>query len=155
MLTVSGSVEFASTTDHAALAAHLAEALRDVKGRDIRVSPDRVSFRGGVFRFFVTDWNVLNPFGHGELVVDAARLEVRYELSVTQIVLFATAIVVIGAIALASGSAPLSMMPFFILAGAIVVAGNLLIGLPRFRHFLRKAVNSAPVPGLPAPNRKR
>jgi hypothetical protein len=76
-LICTGTFEFDDGVDKAALLAHLAEQLRKLDARAIRISRDAVSFRGGFFRG-VNNWNILIPFGHGELIVDNAKPEVYY-----------------------------------------------------------------------------
>ena len=44
------------------------------------VRNNRVTFRGGVFRF-VTNWNILVNFGFGDLAVDSDAREIHYRLS--------------------------------------------------------------------------
>ena len=63
-----GSLPFDERIDPRRLADQLAEALRRVDARDVIATVDRVSFRGGVFRS-VSNWNVLVPFSHGELII--------------------------------------------------------------------------------------
>ena len=59
-----GIVDFDFEVDSAALPEHLAECLRSVKADEVEVNSNRVSFRGGAFRFMVRG-NVLEPFGFG------------------------------------------------------------------------------------------
>lgn len=84
-LTYAGALEFDAGIDSTALIAHLADHLRKLNARDIKASQSSVSFRGGLFRA-VSNWNVLIPFGYGELIVDKATHEVRYRLSFRQLI---------------------------------------------------------------------
>jgi hypothetical protein len=56
-LTCTGTFEFDDGVDKAALLAHLAEQLRKLDARSIRISGDAVSFSGGFFRG-VNNWNI-------------------------------------------------------------------------------------------------
>ncbi len=120
---------------------YLCDRLREVKARRITVTDHAVSFRGGMFRF-VGKWNVLVPFGHGELMVDEQKRELRYRLSIRQMVLLVTFVVAAATIAAWVG---LQTGPGILLVSAVgwiwLVGGNLLIGIPRFKRFLRKAVD--------------
>ena len=145
MLTVSGSFDYDSGRDPAVLLAHIAEELRRVKGRDIAIAGNTLHFRGGMFRFFVTNWNLLNPFGFGSITVDPARAQVRYELSVRQTFAIATAFVALTSVVMGR---ELWRQPFLLvvlaLAWAFCVTSNLGVGIPRFNSFLRHAIDSAP-----------
>jgi hypothetical protein len=146
MLTISGSLDFADGVDPADLLSHLADCMRAVKGRDVAIEGDTVSFRGGFFRFMVDrqEGNLLNAFGHGDLTVDSARRQVRYRLSVRQLVGINT--VVWGFVAimmLRTPEAPAPIGP--VLLWIVIVGGTTLHGLFRFRSFLRKVLDAAPV----------
>ena len=69
------SIALETTVDARRLAGHLATCLRDVDARNVTVDGGRVQFHGGVFRM-VSNWNVLVPFGSGELEVDVGRSRV-------------------------------------------------------------------------------
>jgi hypothetical protein len=145
MLTISGSLPFDPNIDPANLLPYLAEAIRAVKGRDVAVSGDTVSFRGGMFRL-VTNRNILMPFGRGVLTVDPLTRQVRYELSFAQLFVFQT--IIWGFVAIMMSRTPGAPYIVPVVLWLIVVAANLLIGVPRFRSFLRKAVDSVPVTRL-------
>src|SRR5713226_3498439 len=84
------TVNFDGDVDLATLPAHLANCLRRLDAREVEVDQNRVSFTGGMFRF-VSNWNVLVPFGFGDLTVDSSARHIRYRLSFRQLVIFATA----------------------------------------------------------------
>jgi len=144
MLTISGSLPFDPSVDPAHLLSYLAEAIRSVKGRDIAISGDAVSFRGGMFRL-VTNRNILIPFGRGTLTVDPLSRQVRYELSFAQVFVFHT--VFWGFVTVMMLRTPQAAPPIIpLVAWFLVIAANLLFGVPRFRSFLRKAIEiAAPV----------
>jgi hypothetical protein len=81
------AVDFDREIDASQLPAHLASCLRSVDANAVEVTDNRVTFRGGFFRF-VTNWNVLVAFGFGDLTVDSESCKVRYCLSYRQLVIF-------------------------------------------------------------------
>lgn len=142
MLTISSSLPFDPTVDPAVLLSYLAEAVRAVKGRDVAISDDAVSFRGGMFRL-VPSRNILTPFNHGTLTIDPLSHQVRYELSFAQLFIFHTVFWgFVTVMMLRTPGAP-AIVPAFL--WLVVIAVNLLIGVPRFRSFLRKAIETVPV----------
>jgi hypothetical protein len=146
MLTISGSLDFADGVDAADLLSHLADFLRAVDGRDVAIAGDMVSFRGGFFRSWddYREGNLLNPFGHGDLTVDSARRQVRYRLSVRQLVAINT--VIWGFVAIKMLQTPEAPAPIGpVVVWIVVVGGSALHGLFRLRAFLRKVLDAAPV----------
>lgn len=109
-LTVVGRVKFPAEASSAALSAHLANRLHDVSAKEVSVEGNSVSFVGGVFRF-VTNWNVLVPFGFGDLTIDSANCEVSFRLSYRQLVVCtAVGFLVIVAMLLFLGLPPTSWL---------------------------------------------
>jgi hypothetical protein len=144
-LVSSGTLEFDERIDKAALLAHLAEQLRKQDARSITINHNAVSFRGGFFRL-VNNRNVLNPFGHGELIVDNARPEVTYRLSVRQLVITMTIVVAIPFVSLWSVVGANPTFLFLLAFGWLwLVGGNLMIGVTRFKRFLRASIDTVPV----------
>ena|ERR1700730_14025796 len=92
-----GDVPFDDTVDLAVLPTHLADCLRDVKARAIEIEGNHIAFTGGMFRL-VSNWNVLVPFGYGDLTVDASTRQVHYRLSSRQLVIPATVLTIVLAI---------------------------------------------------------
>jgi hypothetical protein len=84
-----GSLEFDIGIDKVALLTHIAECLRNVEARRVKISRDTIFFQGGLFRF-VGRWNILVPFGSGEVLVDEATHVARYRLSLRQLICTAT-----------------------------------------------------------------
>jgi hypothetical protein len=143
-LVCTGALDFDEGVERRALLVHLAGSLRKIDARAVTISDESVTFRGGLFRL-VSSWNILMPFGSGELVVDAKKHAVRYRLFIHQFVLVVTAMTMM-AFAFAS---PIRIIPggliFLTLTWLWLIGVNLLIGLPRFKRFLREAVDSRPV----------
>jgi hypothetical protein len=137
-----GTLRFDREVDLAVLPEHLAVCLRSLKASTVETTYNRVTFTAGVFRM-VGNWNVLVPFGSGDLFVDTATCEVRYSLNCRLLIALATlGIAVIGAFMWSSGpGAPLWLLPF---AWLWLVGGNLAFGVPRFRGFLVRSLASAP-----------
>jgi hypothetical protein len=137
------TINFDGDVDLAALPAHLADCLRRLDARAVKVDQNRVSFTGGLFRL-VGNWNVLIPFGFGDLMIDPIARNIRYRLSFRQLIIFATVGVgiLIGSFAYESHSwGTVTFMP---IAWIWLVGGNLAIGLPRFKKFLDSAIETAP-----------
>ncbi|MHC4503361.1 MAG: hypothetical protein ACYTFI_08660, partial [Planctomycetota bacterium] len=91
-LMYTGTVHVDEDVQPSALMPHLAACLRRVRARHVTVDGNRITFKGGVFRF-VTNWNVLVPFGTGELEFLPATREVRYRLSLAQLIIVVTVLV--------------------------------------------------------------
>ena len=141
-----GIVNFDHEIDPSLLPAHLAGCLRDVDANAVQVRDNSVTFRGGFFRF-VGSWNVLVPFGFGDLTVDSETCKVRYGLSYGQLVIsFTIAIGVMAAVMLAleGPQGILASMPTLALIWFLAVFVNLSIGFLRFKRFLRRSIATAP-----------
>lgn len=137
------TLHFGDEVNAAALLTYLADCLRSAEARGVVIEANRVLFRGGVFRL-VSNWNVLCPFGFGDLTVDANLRQIRYRLSFRQLWLVAAAltlfIAVFGSIETRSWRV-LAAIPFFLLW---LFGANLAVGLGRFKSFLQHAVEQAP-----------
>jgi hypothetical protein len=146
-----GTIHVGEDLQSSALMPHLAECLRRARARDVTVDGNRIAFKGGLFRP-VSNWNVLVPFGTGELEFLPTTREVRYRLSLAQLIVAAT--VTIGFLAVlmfclpqseGSGSPPAGFVPVALaLLWVFLVGGNLLIGIERFRSFLRQSISTTP-----------
>jgi hypothetical protein len=135
------TVEFESEVDAAHLPAQLAESLRRVKANNVTVQGNCVTFKAGGFRW-VTNWNVLVPFGFGDLSVDAEQRCVRYRQSLRQMgIAVAVQTIFLGVMAAKAGLDLFLLAP---LAWAILMGANLAIALPRFQFFLRRTIQRAP-----------
>ena len=141
-LMIEGSIYFGEETDPEKLASHLADCLHDVDAKAVDLTDGHVAFKGGVFRM-VSNWNVLAPFGSGEMRVDPVTRQVLYRLSARELVVVATAgIGIIATFVLFTQAwQPLVMMPFIWLW---IVGGNLAIGTFRFERFVCRSIESAP-----------
>lgn len=139
------SVSFDQEVDRAVLPEHLAMCLGQVEAENVRIVANRVTFTGGVFRM-VWNWNVLGPFGFGDITVDSDNCEVRYTLSYRQLVVLATGMVaamVVFVLAL-SAFRNLGVLLVLPLVWYFMVFGNLGIGFARFRSFIDRALANAP-----------
>ena len=144
-LTYTGTLEFDAGVDTTALIVHLADYLRKLEARDIRISQASVSFRGGLFRA-VSNWNILIPFGYGKLIVDETAHQVRYGLSFRQLICVVTTMLALACLIEWSVATFDSVVPLVLGIGWLwLVGGNLMLGIPRFRRFLRGAIDSLPV----------
>jgi hypothetical protein len=148
-LTTTGAVDFGKEIDSSTLAAHVAARLRDVNANDVEVRPNRVTFKGGFFRF-VTNWNILVSFGFGDLVVDPDTHEIRYRLSYRQLVIYSAIIFGVMCVFLLSFSGAHGMisgiwtMLGLLLMGFCIGFLNVTIGVWRFERFLSRAIATAP-----------
>ena len=94
----------------------------------------------------VSNWNILVPFGFGDLTVDSDARKVRYTLNCWQLVVVTTVMIVLAAVILLasvrdSGGKTLWLLPFMWLW---LVGGNLAIGIPQFKSLVTRAVATAP-----------
>jgi hypothetical protein len=126
-----------------ALPTHLANCLRRVEARQVATEANRISFKGGVFRL-VGNWNVLCPFGFGDLTVDANTRQIQYRLSFRQLFFVATALTGFLGICASFELRSWPAVPFIPLIWAWLFGGNLILGIPRFEAFLRGAIETAP-----------
>jgi hypothetical protein len=140
-----GLVDFDRDVDSSLLPARLAGCLRGVDADEVEITDNRVTFEGGIFRF-VTNWNVLVPFGFGDLTVCPETRQVRYRLSYRQLVIFsATMIGVMEAFVLAfAGPQRLTIVIALSVMWFFALFTNLALGIPRFEDLIRRAVASAP-----------
>ncbi|MHC4201600.1 MAG: hypothetical protein ACYSU0_16565, partial [Planctomycetota bacterium] len=84
-----GTIHVDEDAQASALMPHLVECLRRVSARHITVDGNRIAFKGGPFRF-VSRWHVLAPFGAGELEFLPTTRQVRYRLSLVQLIIAVT-----------------------------------------------------------------
>ncbi len=139
------TLKYDARVDSTQLAPHFARSLRSARASDVRVIEDRVVFKGGIFRL-VTNWNVLVPFGHGEIQIDSERRTIRYRLSFAQLLTIATAWIIVAGVMILSGkvSERPQVIAFLLVVWALVVGLSLLIGVPRFDNFIRESLSTAP-----------
>jgi hypothetical protein len=137
-----GILRFDREVDSASLPEHIARCLRMVHASRVDVTGNQVTFTAGLFRT-VGNWNVLVPFGSGNLSIESNNCEVRYRVSCSQLLVVATVMIVfMGVLMLVSGGK--AGMWFLPLMWLWLVGGNLAIGLPRFRSFLARSIADAP-----------
>jgi hypothetical protein len=137
------TLNFGGETDSTELPTHLANCLRSVQASAVRVEGSSVQFRGGVFRF-VSSWNVLGPFGFGNLTVDANSRQVQYTLSLRQLFFVTTALTVFLAIFVLVEWPSWGAVVFIPLVWTWMFGGNLVNGIPRFETFLGHSIETAP-----------
>ena len=137
-LSYDGTLPLGADADRAFLLARIADALRSADATSVEMQSDRISFKAGAFRF-VNNWNVLVPFGSGEVIADVEHHVLRYRLCFRQMVVVATVLMcpMAAFMVFSKASEMLVAIPFMLLW---LVGGNLAIGLPRFQAFLRKAL---------------
>lgn len=141
-----GTVNFDPEVDPSLLPSHLASCLSSVDANAVEVRGNRVTFEGGMFRF-VMNWNVLVPFGFGDLTVGSETHEVRYCLSYRQLVISSTIPLGIAAafVFLSHGFRGMSRWTIFLpVLWFFVTCVNLIVGISRFEGFLERCVATAP-----------
>jgi hypothetical protein len=143
-----GNISFDDGVDLTVLPTHLANCLRDVRAGAVVIEGSHIAFTRGMFRL-VTNWNVLVPFGYGDLTVDAINRQIYYRLSSRQLVISATVVSVLIAVFVivgmtASRGGPWQPILAIPLIWVWIVGGNLATGQWRFQRFLRRAVSTAP-----------
>jgi hypothetical protein len=139
---LTGTFSFDEQVDVAVLPEHIAACLSRVHAREIQINSNCISFSGGLFRL-VSNWNVLVQFERGELTINPHDRRLHYRLGVRQLILVGTILSALISIpVLASGNWPGLLFVSFIWLW--LVGGNLAIGVPRFRRFIRHAIETAP-----------
>ena len=119
----------------------LARGLRDVRGRNIIVSGDTVGFLGNVFQF---NWNVLATVTRGEIRFDRNAGLLHYCLSFTEVIVLSTLVVgIMGWCAATNGVPGVAIIVGLPLIWLCFVGMNILIGVLRFDHFLRRCLLEA------------
>ena len=141
-LTRTGIIPFDSDLDPAALPRHLADSLEQADASTVEIQGNCVAFTAGVFRL-VGNWNVLVPFGSGDLTVNADFRQVRYRVSIRQLVLIGTTFVGIMSVFIVMSHVwqPLLFVPLMWLW---LVGANVAIGISRFERFVGRAIATAP-----------
>ena len=143
MFTYHNTIEHAGLVDSEELARSLAEQFMKVRARNVQVNSTRVTFRGGVFRA-VSNLNILTPFDTCELHIDPTSRHVSYRLSYKGLIVVASLMILLMTGFLASHEALREeMWAFPLIVWAWVVGGNLLVGIPRFRNFLKDSTDKA------------
>ena len=142
-LTRTGSLPFGNDVDPTALPNHLADCFWKVAASTVEIHGNRVVFTRRMFRL-VSNWNVLAPFERGDLTVNADTREVRYCVSIRELVLLGTGMVALMAIFAMASHAPKPILLFMPLMWLWLVGGNLGIGLFRFKSFVARSIATAP-----------
>src|SRR5664279_5151402 len=132
-LTMAGSVGLPAEVSAPALVTHLAACLHDVDAKEVRVDGNNISFVGGFFRLVIS-WNVLVPFGFGDMTVDSANQKVSYRLSYRQLVICCgIPCLVFVAVLMFLGFPPGSWLVPLIYV--LAVTSNVAGGILHFRYF--------------------
>lgn len=137
------TLKFETDIDGEALPAHLANCLWDLRPREVEVNGNRVSFTGGFF-LSVDKWNLLIPFGFGDITVHADTHQLRYRLSIRQLLVGVTALLGIlsGVVRYAFGLR--DFLPAITIGWIWMVGLNLFIGFGGVDKFLRSSIETAP-----------
>jgi hypothetical protein len=141
-LVQTGTVPFAADIDASALLNHLAKSLQGVHASTAEIQGTCVVFTRRWSRFVKSN-GVLAPFESGVLTVDGITHEVRYRVSIRQLVLGVTGVVGLLTILLLMSRNRSSLL-FVPLMWLWLVGGSLLIGILRFKRFVVRAVAAAP-----------
>ena len=134
-----------SAVDLSNLPAHLAVRLQQIKAGTVEVNQNHVSFTGGLFGSGRNRWDILVPFGFGDVTVKSDTRQLTYRLSFRQ--LFVAGTIMVGILTGFSYFAWHSLLAGLVAAPIWwiwLVGGNLLIGLPRFKRFVNGAIETAP-----------
>ena len=133
----SGAIRVDSAADLGDLVRRIEQALVGVQAARLRVSGDKITFRGGMLRF--SNWNVLLPISFGEIRFTRSNgaVLIHYRVSLVGFFLFVTAMIV--AIGLWGGfsSNDIFILPF---AWLFLFGGNYFTTMVRFPRFLARAV---------------
>jgi hypothetical protein len=116
--------------------------LRQIKAGTVEVNHNHVSFTGGVFGSGRNRWDILIPFGFGDLTLESDTRQLTYRLSFRQ--LFAAGTIMVGIL---TGFTYFAWHSFAGLIAAPIwwiwlVGGNTLIGLPRLQKFVSSAIET-------------
>jgi hypothetical protein len=131
-----GTVPFAADIDASALPHHLAQSLRSVDASTVEIQGNCVLFTRQWLRF-VGSKGVLAPFESGDLTVDGVTHEVRYRVSIRQLVGTGVVALPVMLLLVARDRSFLWFMPLLWLC---LFGGSLLIGILRFKRFVGRAV---------------
>jgi len=138
----SGAIKYDVNLEPSVLANALADCLLEVDAKNVFIMGNFIFFTGGIFRL-VSNWNVLGPFGRGELEIDPVGKQVLFRLSLAQSIItsFLSA-AGLGIFMIAVG-APIQFVATFLPVIWIVPLGaNYFTGVSRFSSFLNKSITS-------------
>lgn len=136
-LSYRGTVHFNQGTDASALPQHLGDSLRRGAADGVEVSAGRVSFKRAA---------IWPQFGYGDLTIDANARAVEYSLNFRRLLVFATVLMAISLLVAMElmTSGPLKVLHWFLIGWFLLVYAGLVLGIARFRGFLREAIACAP-----------
>lgn len=137
------TVSLSCEVDQRMLPAHLADCLRQINARTVKIDKDLVSFTGGVFGAGGRG-DILIPFGFGDLTIDSNSRQLRYRLSFRQLFIGTTVLVAFIVGLTSYWYRWWDGLIVGIIGWVWLVGLNLFIGLPRFRKFVHSAIETAP-----------
>jgi hypothetical protein len=120
--------------------------LKKVRGRDITVFDDKITFVGGIVRWLsgLNNWNLLIAISRGEIVLDCEQGLVRYGLSFTQFLVLIGLIFLLFGLALVFNGTPLAtVLTLLPTAGALLAGANVLTSVLRFDSAIRRVLREA------------
>jgi hypothetical protein len=160
-LSYADTVSFDADVARGKLLEHLAYCFREADASSVETQQGCITFKASPFRLNVRPWRaiLLGPFDFGNLSADFDARKIRYCLSFRQVAIASTVMTallllapLLSAFLLRSGAIA-SLLNwhslFAILAvsaswGVLMVAFNLLWGIPTFARFLQRAMVTAP-----------
>jgi hypothetical protein len=92
----------------------------------------------------VSNWNVLVPFGFGDVTADIRAGVLRYRVSLRQLTLGGTLFTCGVTVFLVWSKAPIGTLLVVPFMWLWFVGGNFVIGVARFERLLRRALVTAP-----------
>jgi len=141
-ITVTGVVKLPFGTERISVTEYMSaveKCLENEKAKKIVVSGNKITFRGGMFRF-VSKSNLLVTIDHGQVQVEElpTELHVTYRLSFLQIFVLTSVFVMFLVFILHDTIVSSRNASYLILIWLWVFGGNFAVGLFRFRRFLLK-----------------
>ena len=126
------------------LANEIIEALKEARVKDVQITDTRITFSTGVYRSVLTWWSDLAPITRGEIQIYAEDHCIRYSLSFSQVIIVASLMVAAMGTAMIAAGAPVPMCFVFLpIMWLWLVGMNLIIGIARFRNFIKRAIGHA------------
>ena len=142
---IKGTIELSTygSSDIPRILTKIRANLESIKARDIYLSGNKISFRGGVFRL-VSNWNVLSPVGSGEIeIIPGSPPVLKYSFSTVQILVIVT-LMVLFTFGSMIQTIPIKLETFLfpILAFLWLFGINYLVAAFRLPRFVRRSVDA-------------